>query len=125
MYKPSRAILTTGICLVILLGMSGTAYAQKTVDNSPPQEVVAGMSNKFVRGVANVATGWVELPKQVVVTFKEDGVAKGIFVGPLKGVGMTIVRTVSGVGEILTFFHPFPGFYEPYFEPEYVWEVEP
>lgn len=125
MYKPSHAILTTGICLVILLGMSGTAYAQKTVDNSPPQEVVAGMSNKFVRGVANVATGWVELPKQVVVTFKEDGVAKGIFVGPLKGVGMTIVRTVSGVGEILTFFHPFPGFYEPYFEPEYVWEVEP
>lgn len=125
MRKPSLMILLTGACLVILLGTYGTALAQKTVDNSPPQEIVAGMSNKFVRGVANVATGWVELPKQIVITFKEDGIAKGIFMGPLKGVGMTIVRTISGVGEIATFFHPFPGFYEPYFEPEYVWEPEP
>jgi putative exosortase-associated protein (TIGR04073 family) len=118
-------ILIIGLCLAMLAGMATPARAQKTVDNSPPQEVVGGMSNKFVRGVANVATGWVEFPKQIVITFKEDGVAKGIFVGPLKGIGMTIVRTVSGAGEMATFFHPFPGFYEPYFEPEYVWEKEP
>lgn len=125
MRRPSLVILTIGLCFALLTGLANTAQAQKTVDNSPPQEVVAGMSNKFVRGVANVATGWMEFPKQIVITFKDDGIAKGIFVGPLKGVGMTLVRTVSGVGEIVTFFHPFPGFYEPYFEPEYVWEKEP
>lgn len=125
MRRPSLVILTIGLCFALLIGLTNTARAQKTVDNSPPQEVVGGMSNKFVRGVANVATGWMEFPKQIVITFKDDGIAKGIFVGPLKGIGMTIIRTVSGVGEMATFFHPFPGFYEPYFEPEYVWEQEP
>ena len=52
------------------------------------------------------------------------GVAKGIFVGPLRGLGMTLVRTVSGAGETLTFMIPFPGFFDPYFEPAYVWQKE-
>lgn len=125
MRNSSLVIVTTALCLAILMGLPGNALAQKTVDNSPPQEVVDGMSTKFVRGVANVATGWVEFPKQIAITFIDDGIAKGIFVGPLKGIGMTVVRTASGIGEMVTFFHPFPGFYDPYFEPEYVWEKEP
>jgi hypothetical protein len=28
------------------------------------------------------------------------------------------------VGEALTFPFPFPGFYDPYFEPEFVWQKE-
>lgn len=82
------------------------------------------MANKVVRGIANVATGWLELPKQIYLTVKEDGVAKGIFVGPLRGMGMTLVRTVSGAGETLTFMIPYPGFFDPYFEPAYVWQKE-
>ena len=100
------------------------AASYRTVETSSPQELVDAMSNKVVRGVANVFTGWLEFPKQIYLTFKEDGVAKGIFVGPLKGVGMTLVRTVAGMGETATFFVAYPGFYDPFFEPAYVWQKE-
>ena len=120
MRRSSSVAIVIGLCLFLLAGISDSA---KAYDESP-QDVAQGMSEKLVRGVSNAATGWVELPKQIVLTFQNDGVTKGIFVGPLKGLGMTIVRTVSGVAEIVTFFHPAPGFYEPYFEPEFVWQKE-
>jgi putative exosortase-associated protein (TIGR04073 family) len=110
------------LCLFILIGIAVDGRAERSAHDMPPDEVVGAMSNKLVRGVANVATGWVELPKQIVVTFKEEGAVKGIFVGPLKGIGMTLVRTVSGVVEVATFIVPFPGCYDPYFDPEYVWQ---
>ncbi|KAF0216172.1 MAG: hypothetical protein FD174_3795 [Geobacteraceae bacterium] len=120
------------LCAVAVLwgvfapGLSEKAFADsyRTIENSSPQEVVNGMANKVARGVANVATGWLEFPKQIYMTFKEDGVAKGIFVGPIKGVGMTLVRTFAGAGEALTFFVAYPGFYDPYFDPAYVWQKE-
>jgi len=85
---------------------------------------VDGMANKLVRGVANVGTGWLEFPKQIVVTYREEGLAKGMTIGPIKGIGMTLVRTVSGAGEALTFFIAYPGFFEPFFDPAYVWQKE-
>jgi putative exosortase-associated protein (TIGR04073 family) len=45
-------------------------------------------------------------------------------VGPLKGIGMTVVRTVAGAGETATFYLAYPGFYDPYFDPAYVWQKE-
>jgi putative exosortase-associated protein (TIGR04073 family) len=96
----------------------------KDPESSTPQEVVGAMSHKLVRGIANVATGWVEFPKQIYLTYRDEGPASGTFVGPLKGIGMTVARTVTGVGEALTFFVPYPGFFDPYFEPTYVWQKE-
>ena len=104
-------------------GLAG-ADSYRTIENSSPQEVVDGMMTKAGRGLANVTTGWLELPKQIYTTSKEDGIAKGILVGPLKGLGMTLVRTVAGVGEFMTFFVAYPGFYDPFFDPAYVWEKE-
>jgi hypothetical protein len=37
---------------------------------------------------------------------------------------MMLVRTVAGAGELLTFFVAYPGFYDPYFDPGFVWEKE-
>lgn len=120
--SPSLVVLSA----VIVLWLPALAGAQSSrdVENSSPQEVVGAMSTKAVRGLANITTGWLEFPKQIYLTYKEDGVGKALFVGPLKGLGMTLVRTVSGVGETATFFLPFPGFFDPYFEPPYVWQKE-
>jgi putative exosortase-associated protein (TIGR04073 family) len=96
----------------------------RSIDNASPQEVVNGMANKAARGTANIATGWLELPKQIYLTSKEEGVAKGLTVGPLKGIGMMLVRTLAGVGETATFFIAYPGFFDPYFDPSYVWQKE-
>jgi putative exosortase-associated protein (TIGR04073 family) len=114
------------ICCLAPLMLAGGAFAgpYQNIENSSPQEIVSGMSNKAARGVANIATGWLEFPKQIYMTSKEDGPVSGIFIGPLKGLGMTIVRTVSGTAEFLTFFSAYPNFYAPYFEPAYVWQME-
>ncbi|GFE59414.1 exosortase system-associated protein, TIGR04073 family [Geobacter sp. AOG2] len=121
-----RPLAVAGLILAIGLCAEPSQGSDpfKTVEDSTPQEVVGGMSHKIVRGVSNFALGWWELPKQVYQTFREEGVTMGLTVGPLKGVGMTLVRTLSGAGEVLTFPFPFPGFYDPYFEPEYAWQKE-
>ena len=111
---------------IILSGAHDMARADdyRTLEDASPQEVVDGMATKAARGLANTATGWLELPKQIYMTIKEDGYARGLTIGPLKGIGMTMVRTVSGVAETATFFIAFPGFYDPYFDPAFVWQKE-
>lgn len=88
------------------------------------QAIVGGMSHKLVRGVANFATGLGEVPKQIYLTTREEGVLLGSTVGPLKGIGMAIVRTLVGAHDIVLFFLPIPGFYNPIIDPVYVWEEE-
>ena len=121
-----RPLLAAGLLLAASLCAqpSHGSTEFKSVESSTPQEVTGAMSLKIVRGVSNATLGWWELPKQVYNTFHADGVAMGLTVGPLKGIGMTLVRTLSGVVEVFTFPVPFPGFYDPYFEPEFVWQEE-
>ena len=109
---------------VLVTEQKALAADFRSVDSASPQEVVDGMVNKLARGVANVATGWLEIPKQTCLTYQQEGPVRGMTIGPLKGIGMTLVRTVAGVGETLTFFVAYPGFYDPYFDPAYVWEKE-
>jgi len=111
---------------ILLLGplQSARAEQHQSVEDESPQLIADGMATKACRGIANVSTGWVEFPKQIYVSWNEEGWAKGISVGPLKGIGMAIVRTVAGAGELATFFIPYPGFFDPYFEPSYVWQKE-
>lgn len=119
--------LTMLLLALCTAGMERQAVAANTgmaLEEASPQEVVGGMANKLARGVANIATGWLEFPKQIYITCQEEGYAKGLTVGPLKGIGMTLVRTGAGVGETLTFPVAYPGFYDPFFGPSYVWQKE-
>ena len=122
----SRLLLTGCFLIISCLMFSGTSGATgyRNIDDASPQDIVEGMATKGVRGVANILTGWVEIPKQIYVTGKETGWLRGSIIGPLKGIGMTVVRTVSGAGELLTFFVAYPGFYDPWFEPRFVWMKE-
>ena len=92
---------------VSMIGMATQCYAQDPM-------------NKLGRGLANVLTGWVELPKNVYDTSVEENVLSGLTMGLAKGVGMTIVRTGAGVFETVTFPFPIPEDYEPVLEPEFV-----
>lgn len=100
------------------------ANSNRNVDTASPQDIVDGMATKGVRGAANVLTGWAELPKQIYLTGERDGWLRGAVIGPLKGIGMAVVRTGSGAGELLTFFVAYPGFFDPWFEPRFVWMSE-
>jgi putative exosortase-associated protein (TIGR04073 family) len=110
--------LFPAIALTILTLMYVPAFA---AEMPKPESIAEKMSFKLVRGVTNVATSIVELPKQTILTGRNHG-AVGYVVGPLKGIGMTVYRTFIGLTETLFFLVPQPGYYDPMIDPEFVWQ---
>lgn len=80
-----------------------------------------GPAGKLGRGVANLVTGWLELPAEITKTTERSGSLAGVTVGFARGVFFGIGRTVVGAFETLTF--PFPtgaAGYGPLVRPEFV-----
>lgn len=103
----SVKILVLLLVVIFVLGMATHSYAQDP-------------AKKLGRGLANILTGWVELPKNIYETSVEENVLAGLTMGLAKGIGMTIVRTGAGVFETVTFPFPIPEDYKPVLEPEFV-----
>lgn len=78
------------------------------------------MLHKLGRGVVNLFTGVVEIPKNMAREWKRTDPITGITVGFFKGVGWGWTRTIAGGYEILTFPMPAPPGYVPLMEPEFV-----
>ena len=60
-------------------------------------------SNTLARGILNFTLGWTEMIRQPAKTAKED---RNILAGIAIGAGASVTRTISGLGEILTFWTP-------------------
>lgn len=100
--------------VLLCCAISQTAVAQQyRTANSYP----AAAGEKLVSGVANVATGFVELPKTIMLSTRQDGAAYGLTVGLVTGVMHTIGRTVFGALDAVTFLIPT----EPVVRPLYIW----
>ena len=97
------------IALIMVFSLTTTCFAQDA-------------GKKLIRGLANILTGWVELPKNIYDTSVEDNVFSGLTIGLAKGIGMTIVRTGAGIYETITFPFPIPENYAPVLEPEYIFK---
>ncbi len=79
--------------------------------------------DKLARGIANVATGFLEVPQTIGQEWKEsNNAAVGIFAGFFKGIVQAVVRTGSGVWDVLTFPAAIPKDYEPLYHPDYVFD---
>ena len=76
--------------------------------------------SKLLRGVTNVLTGWVEIPKRVHETTEASGAGAGFTYGVLRGVGYGFVRTAAGAYEVITFPVPAPPDFRPVMHPAYV-----
>ncbi len=100
------------LSVVLIGGISSPAWAE--------QETGALVVNKLFRGIANAATGWMELFKQPSLVWQESGPARGLSWGLVKGLGYAIARSVGGAYEIITFPVPIPDGYRPIMQPEYV-----
>jgi putative exosortase-associated protein (TIGR04073 family) len=76
-------------------------------------------ATKLGRGVTNVLTGWIEIPKHTITGVFNANVTplEGVGVGLARGFGRAIERTGIGAFEVLTF--PIPGYY-PLLCPEYI-----
>jgi len=83
--------------------------------------------HKMGRGVVNVLTGWIELPKQLQLgTQQADNLVVGVGRGLMNGIKMTLLRGGVGLYEAVTFPLPLPkDFASPYERmqmDDYAWE---
>ena len=97
----------------LVMGVSAPAFAQDPI-------------HKLGRGVSNVLTCWIELPKNFSLGMQEENPLLGIGGGLLKGSGLALTRLALGMYESLSFFVPFPRKYASPYEgmelPDYAWE---
>ena len=83
-----------------------------------------GPLRKLGRGLANLATGVLEVPRTIVTVTEEDGYVAGATYGIVKGVAWGVMRTAVGAYETITFLVPFPFHYEPILKPEFLLSEE-
>jgi putative exosortase-associated protein (TIGR04073 family) len=106
------------LSLLLLVAFAAPAYA---IDGQQPEAIAEKMAFKLVRGVANVATSIVEVPKQSYLMVRDRGTI-GYVVGPLKGMAMGFYRLFAGATETVFFAVPQPGYYDSMIYPEFVWQ---
>ena len=108
-----RMLLGLALASGLILGTGSSAWAQDPI-------------HKVGRGVVNVLTGWIEVPKQLHMGAQEENPVVGIGQGLLKGVSLTVLRLGTGIFEALTFPIPYPkNFASPYEQmalSDYAWE---
>jgi len=105
MYK--RIIIVILLSTMMFLSLNQAAYA-------------GNAARKLGRGVANIITGWLEIPAEVGRKTQKDGDLAGVLVAPFTGIVKAVGRMLGGVYDVVTFAIPLPGGYEPLVEPEFV-----
>ena len=98
-----RRILLSALMAVSLAGgFEPAAWAQDPI-------------HKAGRGITNVLTCWIELPKQIHMGSQESNPVSGLAWGLIKGAGLTVLRAGMGLYEAVTFPVPYPKeFASPY-----------
>lgn len=92
--------------------------ALMTAPSAHAESYLSGFSNKLSQGITNMATGFWEIPKNVINISAEDNMFVGLSWGLLRGTGHGVSRTLVGVAEFIT--SPIPS--SEFAAPAYVWD---
>ncbi len=111
----SQRVSCLALAAGVLFGMAAAAYAEEGESSH-----VDGMLHKLGRGIANIATCPGELIRTPELVGKKDGYLAAMSVGILQGAWRTVLRGVTGVFEVATFYAEIPKDYAPLMKPEYV-----
>jgi putative exosortase-associated protein (TIGR04073 family) len=116
----------SALLLAACLGASERALADtyvKTFVLPEDRDWAVKVSHKFSRGVVNVATSPLEIPKKSYIESSRSDqwmeTFGRLFSGTFIGLGRTVARTGAGVFDLITFPLPIND-YDPILEPEYV-----
>ncbi len=93
------------LCLLLSFNAQADSYPEK-------------MGVKLATGVANVVTGVVEIPKNMMITSGTKGTVYGVTAGFFVGIVHTLGRTLSGAVDIVTFIVPTTSIVKP----TYIWD---
>ena len=101
-----------------LLLLSALAFFSPQVVMAQAENYPTQAAEKLTRGIANTATGFMELPKTMILASQKEGIVYGVTAGFLAGLLNVVGRTVLGVMDVVTF--PIPT--GPTVSPRYIWE---
>jgi putative exosortase-associated protein (TIGR04073 family) len=104
-----RAALCAAVALVGFSAAADAASAEYTA------------WRKAGRGLAAMTTGFLEVPGNMVVESRRNGVAYGMTLGFVKGLGGIVVRELVGVYEFVSAPIEAPEGYRPLIYPEFPW----
>lgn len=113
-------MLRRSCALFLVVAFAMLALAGPTWALGAELDTGALVITKLFRGIVNAATGWIEIPKQISLTWQAQGPGLGSTWGLVKGVGFAVARSVVGGYEIVTFSLSIPDGYRPIMHPEYV-----
>jgi putative exosortase-associated protein (TIGR04073 family) len=82
--------------LIFIAAYAVCGYAQEAED--------AG--ERLAEGIEETATGWTEVPEEIVETSEESNPVEGLTVGAVKGAGEAVVETAEGAVKAATFYLP-------------------
>ncbi|MCE5229151.1 exosortase system-associated protein, TIGR04073 family [bacterium] len=108
-----------GLAALAFVLMTGASFAQN-VNYERNQSDAGKMFHKLGRGVVNVVTCWVEIPRSITIQWENTDPVSGLFVGGIEGIGWGFARFATGVYEVFTFPFPVPSGFKPLIEPEFV-----
>jgi len=111
-----KALAMLSVAAMVMLAMP--AAAQRYGDEYRESSAFGKMQHKLGRGLANVFTGVVEVPKNISREWRKSDPVTGVIVGGVKGVGWAATRMAVGVYDTVTFPLPVPANYEPLMQPE-------
>jgi len=109
------AVLVVGVLVVL-----GAATRAGADDTTRKRKDISLMLRKLGRGTMNVLTGWVEVPKNIALRWKESDPFTGVVWGSIEGTAWGFARTIGGFYEIVSFPFPYPDDYAPLIEPEFI-----
>ncbi len=121
---PTWAKAITAVVLLALLAPTATVWAQSydpEEELRPPTGFERALT-KLGRGVSNIAFGWAEIPVTFDAKMKQGKpLAYLLGVVPVLGGARAVMRTATGVFEVLTFpLSDRDVNYEAVLEPEYI-----
>lgn len=111
--------LVAGFSVLLLAAAPVFAFAAGGEDTGTPY--LNGTLRKLGRGIANIATCPAEIPRTTTLVGRDEGIFAESTTGILKGVWRGVLRGLTGVFEVGTFFIEVPKGFEPLMKPEYVW----
>ena len=110
----NKQLIRTSVIATILIAW----FPLSAIADQERQSYGAQIGYKALNGLANVATGWIELPKSIINVSNQHNVAFGASFGLLQGTMHTLSRTLSGVMDVATFMIPS----KPAVHPDFVWQ---
>ena len=94
------------------------ALLESQTANANSQEYPSCFTSNVSQGVANIVTGFIEIPKNIINISHDQNIFLGLSWGTLRGVIHAVSRTVVGGAELIS--SPFAS--EELISPAYVWE---